>query len=92
MKSDNDRLLEDVAGVLIRCFWIGFVFLMLWAVLFIGLGDLIYKVHSSMYDMTRGQFDIIHYCGMLAVKSFVFLVFLMPYIGIKLVQRKKANG
>ena len=66
------------------------------AVLFIWWGalglmpELTYDVHSSMVPISYEQFKVIHYAGLLIVKSIIFLCFLFPYLAIKMVLKK--NG
>ena len=72
-----------VEGVLLRCFILGFALLMIWFVFYLIAGGFMYDVHSSMFEMTTQQFDIINYCGMGLLKIFVFVVFLFPYIALR---------
>ena len=93
MNTQNDHqalfVLELVAQVLIRCF-VGGVLLVLiwWFVVCVAMGDWIHGVHSLWFDMSRQQFDLIHYCGIAATKTIIFLAFLVPYVCIRLVLRK----
>ena len=52
-------------------------------------GDLAYGVHSRIAPMSRAQFYIIHYAGILMTKAAVSLLFFFPYIAIRLVIRKR---
>ena len=72
-----------ITAVLLRCFIYGFAFVLLWFLMFLLGGRLIYDFHNSMFDITRRQFEIIHYCGMGLLKLFVFVAFLIPYIAIR---------
>ena len=74
-----------VEGVLLRCFILGFVVLMIWFVFFVLLGPgFIHDVHRSMFNqITRRQFQVIHYCGMGLLKLFIFVFFLFPYIAMR---------
>ena len=84
----NCNILDVVSRVLIRCFWGGVIFLLIWIVFFITLGDGIYSVHSRWFTISRQQFDMINYSGIALIKGFVFLVFLLPYICIRIVVEK----
>ena len=58
-------------------------------------GDFAYGIHSRVAPMTRDQFDIIHYAGILLTKAGVSLFFLFPYIAVRLViskRKKMPNG
>jgi hypothetical protein len=59
-----------------------------WGALELG-GDLAYKVHSRIIPLTREHFDLIHYAGMLATKAMVSRLFLLPYVAVRLVIRKR---
>lgn len=82
-----------VEGVLLRCFIYGFVLLLVWFVLFLVAGGLIYDVHGSMFKkITDHQFEVIHYCGMGLLKLFVFVFFFIPYIAIRLTAKKQKSS
>jgi Family of unknown function (DUF6868) len=84
-----DEVIEVTAQVLIRCTAIGIIVLLIWWGALELFGDLAYNVHSRTAPMSRAQFDIIHYVGMLLTKSAVSLFFFIPYIAIRLVIRKR---
>ena len=85
-----DELLAKLAQVLIRCFVLGLVTLLLWGCAMMLAGDLAYNIHVKFVPITRQQFDVIHYTGMLMFKAAVFVLFFFPYIGIRLVLRKQS--
>ncbi len=89
-----DEVLEVVAQVLIRCTVIGVIVLLIWWGALELFGDLAYRVHSRIATMSRPQFDIIHYVGMLMTKAAVSVLFFFPYIAIRLVikNRKKQSS
>jgi hypothetical protein len=94
--SNNiDEILQVTGQVLIRCLIIGvFVLLFWWGALALA-GDLAYSVHSGIVlSISREQFDFIHYTGMLMTKSAISILFLLPYLAIRLVisKREKASG
>ncbi len=94
--SNNTYETLDVIGqVLIRCFIMGIVVLFFWAGAVLFAGDLVYSVHSKLLNLSvsRQQFDVIHYGGMTLTKLVIFVLFLFPYIGIRLVLgRQEAEG
>lgn len=87
--TEINELLDTVAKVLLRCVVLGFLFLLLWAVAYLAGGDVIYR-QGTWFDLTPHEISLIHYCGMGLVKGCVFLFFLFPYIGIRLVLRKRS--
>lgn len=90
----TDGVLDVAAQVLARCTVLGVASLLLWWGALTLFGDLAYSVHAKIAPMSRAQFDIIHYVGMLATKAGVSLLFFFPFIAIKLVikQRKRVRG
>jgi len=84
-----NNMLDAIAGVLIRCFIIGIALLALWVVLVMGLPDRAWQMHSAFFDLSREQVAQAHYAGMLMTKAGIFVLFLFPYIGIKLVIGKR---
>jgi hypothetical protein len=42
-----------------------------------------------MFAVSRAELNAIHYAGMLGFKMAVFVLFLFPYIGIRMVMKKR---
>lgn len=82
--SNGKACLEAVGSVLIRSFLIGLVFLLLWFLMFAVASDWVYSIHSRWFDIPRQTFNAIHYAGMAALKGVLLMVFLVPYIAIRL--------
>lgn len=80
-----DEVLEVAAQILIRCTVIGVIVLLIWWGALELAGDFAYGVHSKIAPMSRDQFELIHYVGMLMTKAGVSLLFFFPYIAIRLV-------
>jgi len=79
-------MLEVMGQVLIRCFIMGFIVLVFWLGALSLAGDLAYSVHSKIVlPITLEQFYFIHYAGMLMTKTAISVLFLFPYIAIRLV-------
>jgi hypothetical protein len=88
---NTNETLEVVSQVLIRCVVMGVVVLLFWWGGLAFMGDFVYDVHSKLTPMSRQQFDVIHYAGMLTTKAAVSLLFLFPYIAIRLVIKKRTK-
>lgn len=80
--------LDLTAQVLIRCFVGGFMLLLIWSGAVILAPDWLYAINSRWFSITREQFVLVNYCGIAATKLFVYLVFLIPYICLRLVLRR----
>jgi len=68
---------------------IGVAVLFVWSGGLALMGDLVHGIHASFTPISREQFDVIHYAGMLMTKAAVSVLFLFPYIAIRLVIRKR---
>lgn len=82
--------LEVIGQVLIRCAIMLAIALFLWWGVLALMGDLAFEVHCRFMAIPREQFDLIHYTGMLATKAAMTVLFIFPYVAIRLVIRK--NG
>jgi len=89
--NKDDNCCEIVARVLIRCFFAGAIFLLIWFLLFLSAHDWIYGIHSRWFDITKQQFGMVHYFGMAMTKIFILLAFLMPYIFLRILLPKDVN-
>lgn len=86
-----DEALEVLEQVLIRCTVMGVIVLLLWSGVLELAGDFAYGVHAKIAPMSRQQFDIIHYVGMLMTKAGIAILFFFPYIAIRLVRKKRTK-
>jgi len=80
--------LELVAQVLGRCFLGGVILLLVWWLAFANATDWLYGVNTRWFAVSREQFVLVNYYGIAAAKIFVYLVFLIPYVCVRLVIRK----
>ena len=90
-QNNTQNMLNAIAGVLIICFFIGIGVLTIWVVLVMGLPDRAWQLHAKLFDLSAEQVVLSQYIGILMTKSVIFVLFLFPYIGIKLTIRKKAQ-
>lgn len=89
--SDINEQLDVISQVLIRCVVMGVAVLLIWWGALALFGDFAYRFHSSFAPITRQQFEVFHYAGILLTKAAVSLLFFFPYIAIRLVVRKRAT-
>jgi hypothetical protein len=90
-QADFQKHLDVIAGILIRCFLGGMALLVVWFAWFVFAGDWIYQIHSRWFQIPRQSFDAIHYTGMAVTKIAIILVFLLPWIAIKLLSGKDSR-
>jgi hypothetical protein len=72
---------ESTAQVLIRCFWIGAAFNVLWALCFLTLRDWQYEFVQNYISLTRDGFDLL-WLSWISVWKFGTLACLVPYFAI----------
>jgi hypothetical protein len=89
-QNSHRECLEVTAGVLIRCFVGGVIFLLIWFLAFVAAQDWMYRMHTQWFSITREHFALAHYCLMGATKLFIVVAFLIPYVCLRLVLKKKA--
>jgi hypothetical protein len=89
--EQHEAQLDYLARVLIRCFILPIAVLTFWWLVFLVAGRQAYVIHSSMVAITRHEFDLINYVGMAVLKLLAFVLFLVPYISIRLVLRRRAT-
>ena len=53
--------LEILSSILIRCFVIGFVFITFWFIFFLFSGDVGYRIHTKLFQISRHEYDILNY-------------------------------
>ncbi len=89
-RSEQDALLESLAAILIRCFFLAVALLLLWFFLYVlGGGAGSYSMNAPWSTLGRHDFDLLNYSAMAFVKMCAILFFLFPYLSIRLVMRKR---
>jgi hypothetical protein len=89
-RSEQDALLEGLAAILIRCFFLAVAFLLVWFLLYVlGGGAWSYTMNAPWSTLSRHDYDVLNYSAMAFVKMCAILFFLFPYLAIWLVLRKK---
>jgi len=81
--------LETAAAILIRCFLMGTIMMFIWLGFLKFAPELSYRTHSATIPLSREHFNSIHYAAFVMTKSMITLLFLAPYIAIKLVLRRQ---
>ncbi len=87
-RIEQINLMENLAAIFIRCFFLTFALLLVWFVFFLVAGEWGYYLHSQWFDLSPENYDLMFYYGMAFIKTCAFVFFLFPYIAIKLVLRK----
>jgi hypothetical protein len=81
---------DTAAKVLLRCTVFGFVFILLWFMLYMLAPGPMYD-QGKWFGLSPHEIDLMHYGGMAFVKMCVLVFFLFPYLSIRLVLRGKST-
>ena len=88
---ETQLTIEKLAKFFGICFLLAAGLLVLWFLVFLVWGDFAFNIHSSLFDIQRSEWEMINYCGMGFFKILAWVFFLIPYIALKIVGRRK-NG
>lgn len=87
-RDEHIKMLENMAGVFIRCFFLTYALLFLWFVFYLFGGDWVYNLQLKWFTVNRHEYDLLCYYSMAFIKTCAFLFFLFPYIAIKMMLHK----
>ena len=90
--DEQDNILDRVAGIFLGCFLLSLALLLLWFVFYLSVGDWAYSKHAGYFELSRRDFALVNYWGMAFAKICAIIIFLFPYLSIKLVLRKKRKN
>jgi len=85
----NDIFLQRLATMLFRSFLFGLAFLLLWFLLYLIAPGWMFEMNAKWFNIDKRDFDLINYFGMGFVKISILLFFLLPYLAIKSMLRKR---
>ena len=86
------NLLDAVARVLIRCLIIGMTFLIILNVChFMGYSEPLMQMQSKFFELSVENIALIWFVLLGITKLSLFVLFLLPYICIKLVLRQTSE-
>ena len=87
----NDVFLQAVATILLRSFLFGLAILLLWFFLYLTTPNWMYELNASWFNVGKPHFDLINYFGTGFFKISIILFFLLPYLAIRSMSRKKGT-
>ena len=64
---------------------INYSILLFWFLVFTQAHDWVYQIHGRWFAISVEKFDEIHYASMAFYKLAIFLLFLTPYLAIRIV-------
>ena len=85
MQDSTRNVFDTLDKMLLRCWIFGFVLLAIWFGVALLMGETIHKFHGPMFGITRHELDVIFYSGMGMLKVFVFVLFFIPWLSMRLV-------
>jgi hypothetical protein len=77
--------LETLRAALGWCTLINLGLLIWWFLCLVLARDLIYRVHTRFFEVSRHEFNLMHYAGMGLFKIGIMLLNLGPYIALRIV-------
>lgn len=82
--TENRLTPEHLTRVLGTCFLLAAGLILAWFLLYLVAGDLAFAIHAKLFDIDREQFRAMNYFGMSLMKILAFVLFLVPYIALKI--------
>ncbi len=77
--------IEMVRDGFLWCTLINYGVLLVWFLVFILARDFMQRLHGRWFQLSRQQFDVIHYAGMAVFKLGIILFNLVPYVALRIV-------
>jgi len=74
------------------CTLLAFGFLMFWFLMYLAAGDFAYSIHARLFSIDRPLYEQMNYYGMAIFKMLTFLLFLIPYIALKISGRGQGQS
>ena len=62
-----------------------FGLLFIWFFFFVFAHDWVFRLHGKWFQLSREQFDAIHYGGLAGYKILIFLFGLIPYLALRII-------
>jgi hypothetical protein len=87
--DERDNFLDQVAGIFLRCFLMCYALLLIWFFIFLFAGNWAYSFQAGWFELSRHDFNLVNYFGIVFTKISAIIFFLFPYLSIKLMLRKK---
>lgn len=78
--------LDNVQDWLGWCALINIAVLTIWWSMILAARDWIYRLHTRWFQLSREQFDGVHYAGLVAYKVAIYLFFIVPWLALLIVR------
>ncbi len=77
--------INTLRNALLWCAVINYGVLLVWFLFFILAHDFMHRLHNRWFQLSRQQFDVIHYAGMAIFKLGIILLNVVPYVALRIV-------
>ena len=74
--------IEELRAFFGWCTVINFALVTFWASVLLVANDFTFKTHTTLFDIPREKFNVVHYAGLAYYKVSIFLFNLTPYIAL----------
>ena len=92
LMENNERydvFLETVATILLRSFLFGLAFLLIWFISYLIAPNWMFQMNARWFNIGQRDFELINYFGVGFLKITLLLFFLIPYLALRSMLRKK---
>ena len=89
MTQTNRDFFEALSQVLLRCWIIGFGLLLFSLGIILLGGAQVADVHYMLFDLSDHEVNLIMYCWLGLLKAGILILFLIPWIAIRLMLNKE---
>ncbi|MCL5036578.1 MAG: hypothetical protein M1269_05595 [Chloroflexi bacterium] len=87
--EEQNIFLKKLGGIFLWCFLLTYALLIFSFVFYLTGAGWAYGIHSKLFGLSRHDFDVIYYSILAFTKICAIMFFLIPWISIKIVLRKK---
>lgn len=77
--------IEQLIPFLGWCTVLNWSMLVIWALMIMFANDFTYRMQTIFFDISKEQFDRIHYKAMVTFKVLVFMFNLVPYLALRII-------
>ena len=78
-------MLELARDALGWCAVINIALFLWWWLWFIFAHDLMFRIHTKWFDLSKERFDAVNYAGMGIFKVFIWVFNLTPYFALRII-------
>lgn len=92
LSKEAIEIFDAIAAILLRCFIITFLALLFVWILIVFQGDYFYQIQTIFVNVSYQDFDLFVLYSLTLMKILNVVLFLFPFIAIKLLLRGQKNN